>query len=63
VDALAASDLEIARAMPPGEKLVQALELMETGLRLKRANLRRAMPEATEAEIDAAFERWLFADE
>jgi hypothetical protein len=63
VDPLVASDLEIARATPPGERLAQAIELMETGLRLKRANLRRAMPEATSAEIDAAFERWLFADE
>jgi hypothetical protein len=63
VDALLENDVEIAGATPPGEKLAQAIELMESGLRQKRANLRRTMPDASEAEIDAAFERWLFADE
>ena len=41
----------------------RAIELMEVGLRLKRANLTRPVAEAAEAEIEAAFERWLFADE
>jgi hypothetical protein len=63
VDPLLENDLDVARAASPAEKLAQAIELMEAGLRLKRAALRRALPHASESEIEAAFERWLFADE
>jgi hypothetical protein len=62
MDALLLSDLEISRKTSPGEKLAQALEMMETGIRLKRAALRNARPEASEAEIEKALENWLVAD-
>jgi len=63
VDLLLENDIETSRAASPEEKLAQAVELMETGIRLKRAALRHALPEATELEIDGALERWLIADD
>jgi hypothetical protein len=63
VDPLLENDLEVARRTPPAEKLAQAIELMEAGLRLKREVLKRALPDASESELDVAFERWLIADE
>jgi hypothetical protein len=62
MNTLRQNDLEIGRQTTPGEKLRQTLELMETGIRLKRAALRNARPEASETEIDQALERWLIAD-
>jgi hypothetical protein len=62
VDPLTAHDVEVSRGASPSEKLAQALELMEAGLRLKRAALQRANPDATERDIDEAFERWLLDD-
>lgn len=35
------------------------LDLFETGVAMMRQNLRRAHPEATEAEIDALLTSWL----
>jgi hypothetical protein len=52
----------MSRQTPPAEKLVQALEMAEAGLRLKRAALRHASPALTEQEVDAALERRLLAD-
>ena len=63
MDQLLQDDIETSRATSPVAKLAQAIELMETGLRLKRAALRRALPDASEVEIDEAFERWLTRDE
>jgi hypothetical protein len=63
MDALEQNDIEVSRRTPPAEKLAQALELMAAGIRLKRAALRTAHPNASEAEIDAAMERWLTADD
>jgi hypothetical protein len=63
LDALTTDDVETSRRESPAEKLAQALELAETGIRLKRAALRHAAPSASEAEIDAALERWLLRDE
>jgi hypothetical protein len=54
-------DLLVAREATPGEKLAQALELMEAGLRLKRDLLRNAHPDASDAELELEFERWLIA--
>jgi hypothetical protein len=59
VDPLVEHDVEIARRTPPAQKLAQALELMATGIGLKRAALRHTAPEATEREIDEALVRWL----
>jgi hypothetical protein len=63
VDALLESDILMSREATPAEKFAQAVELFELGLRLKRAGLRRAAPEASDAEIDEALQRWLIADE
>ena len=63
MDRLLQDDIETSRATSPEQKLAQAIELMETGIRLKRAALRRALPEASETEIDEALERWLTSDE
>ena len=62
MDPLLANDIEVSLRTPPSEKLAQALELMATGLRLKRAALRNALPDAAEADIDSAMQAWLFAD-
>ena len=62
VDALQAHDREQARRLTPAEKLEQALEVMRTGIRLKRLALCRQYPEADEAEIDQRLAEWLVAD-
>ena len=46
MDALRKDDLERARSTPPGEKLRQALELMQLGIELQRRRLRAADPTA-----------------
>jgi hypothetical protein len=45
--------------MPPEEKLRQALELMRTGIRLKRAGLEARHPEATPDDIERMVGDWL----
>jgi len=62
VDALTADDLETSRRTPLEEKLAQALEMADAGIRLKRAALRHASPNSTEQDINAALDRWLMAD-
>jgi len=62
-DVLRSDDIERSRSASPEEKLAQALDLMATGLRLKRAALRDQLPDASEAEIQAAFEQWLFEND
>ncbi len=62
VDPLTQHDIALSQQVPPAAKLAQALELMETGIRLKRAALRVLHPEATAGEIDQALERWLLDD-
>lgn len=42
-----------------GRRLRTALELHDAGVALMRQNLRRAHPQASEAEISAALGRWL----
>ncbi len=59
VDALDAHDRDQAQKLTPAEKLEQALEVMRTGIRLKRLTLRRQCPEADEAEIDRRLAQWL----
>lgn len=63
VDPLVLHDIQVSQETAPADKLAQALELMDTGLRLKRAALRAAHPGASDREIDAIFERWLLDDE
>ena len=53
MDALRKDDLERARNTAPGEKLRQALELMQLGIDLRRRRLRAADPTACDQEIDA----------
>ena len=62
MDALTADDLETSRRTPPEEKLAQVLDMADAGIRLKRAALRHASPNATEQDVDAALEQWLLAD-
>jgi hypothetical protein len=55
-------DIELSQLTDPAEKLAQALDLMATGIRLKRIALRARRPAAMDSEIDAELERWLTAD-
>lgn len=61
VDALRKDDLERARSTAPGEKLRQALELMQLGIDMQRRRLRAADPTASEMEIDARILAWMSA--
>ena len=61
MDALRKDDLERARSTAPGEKLRQALELMQLGIELQRRRLRAADPSASEVEIDARLLAWMSA--
>lgn len=60
-------ELELVLASVPlpssAEKLLQALELMDVGLRLKRAALARQHPHATAAELEQRFREWLLGDD
>ncbi len=61
MDALRKDDLERARSTAPGEKLRQALELMQLGIDLQRRRLRAAAPTASKEEIEARFCAWMSA--
>jgi hypothetical protein len=50
-------------ASTPEERARQTLDLMRAGYRLKRAALRARRPQASEAEIEALFQRWLDGDD
>jgi len=63
VDSLDRSDLLLERSLTPKEKLAQALEVMTTGLRLKRQALKREHPEASADELERLYRAWLFSDE
>jgi hypothetical protein len=62
VDALEVNDQELAQKLTAAEKLLQALEAMRTGIRLKRSTLRRQFPNADETEIDRQLAEWLTQD-
>jgi hypothetical protein len=62
MDALTSDDLETSRRTPPEEKLAQAFEMADAGIRLKRAALRHASPNSSETDVEAALEQWLLAD-
>jgi len=63
VDALLKSSIELAAGKTPGEKLAEALELMEWGIGLERARLRAQNPQALEEEIDRMLTAWLCRDD
>jgi len=62
MDALDAHDRVDARRLSPAEKLLQALEVMRAGIRLKRSTLRRQFPEADEDDVDLRLAEWLRSD-
>ncbi|GEM_PF-1293793 len=59
MDAIEEAALGDDLSTPAQVKLLQTIELMATGFRLKRAVLRHRFPDATEGEIDKAFIDWL----
>ena len=61
-DPLLENDIEVSRRDAPTKKLAQALDLMETGIRLKRAVLGHAQKEASSQQLDEALLRWLCSD-
>jgi hypothetical protein len=63
VDPLQELDIRDAARTSASEKLAQALELMDLGLRWKSAQLRREFPDAPEEEIERRFREWLLADD
>ena len=63
MDALQAHDHAEALRLKPAEKLMQALEVMRAGIRLKRSTLHRQFPEADETEIDQRLTEWLRSDD
>jgi hypothetical protein len=62
VDLLEA-DLVIERSLTPAQKLAQALEVMNAGLRLKKQVLRRENPGASDDDLERIYLAWLFSDE
>ncbi len=62
-DPLLQHDLEVSQSDPPEKKLAQALDLMESGIRLKRAALAHSQKDATQEQLDEMLKRWLCADE
>jgi len=63
MDPLRRDDIEQARRATPEEKAGQALEMMRSAVRLKRAGLRARYPDETEAEIERRVDEWLLADD
>jgi hypothetical protein len=63
LDPLTRSDIDLSRNMSPAEKLAQALELMQVGIRLKRAALQEKFLHASSDEIEARLEQWLLSDD
>lgn len=59
MDALERDRIKRARETPPAEKLRQAVECADAGLRLQRAKLRAAHPEASDEELERRFFAWL----
>jgi hypothetical protein len=62
VDVLRRDEIELARRTPPAERARQALEMMRTGFRLKRAALRARYRDESEEQIEARFRLWLERD-
>jgi hypothetical protein len=63
MDALLLSSIELESKRTPAERLAEALELMDWGIRLKRSQLSSRHPDASDAEIDTMLEAWLRRDD
>lgn len=63
MDPLERDDIERSRATSPAVKLRQALELMDAGMRMQRAKLRREHPDASNEELERMFRAWLQRDD
>jgi len=61
VDPIRQDDIHSARELSPKDKLSQALEVMAYGLNVKRQNLQRVNPDASDRDVEIAFDAWLFA--
>ena len=61
-DPLRENDVEVSRAQAPAQKLAQALDMMEAGLRLKRAALAHSHQQASAQQLDELMKRWLCSD-
>lgn len=51
--------MSISAERGPGERLQEALDLLDFALRMFRERLRREHPGWTEVEVDAKVEEWL----
>ena len=56
-------DVDLSRRTSPELKLAQAFEMMEAGLRLKRAALVHQYPEASRDVRERMFSEWLVRDD
>lgn len=61
-DPLVEDDLRSNQNTPPAKKLAQALEMMDMGIRLKRAALLHTEKHATKEQLDEMMNRWLCSD-
>ena len=62
VDSLREDDIAKALALSPSEKARQTLEMVRTGIALKRAALRAKSPDLSSDEIDRRLAAWLARD-
>lgn len=63
LDPLEQHDIEVSRRSLPAEKLAQALEMMESGFRLKQASLRHRNKDASPQQLEEALVRWQCCDD
>ncbi|MFT7625180.1 MAG: hypothetical protein ACI9WU_004371, partial [Myxococcota bacterium] len=59
VERLRRDELDRASAVPSNVRAAQALDMMATGIRLKRVALRNRHSDAAEGEIDRMLRAWL----
>jgi hypothetical protein len=62
VDPLRRDDLERAGATSVAQRLAQALQATQDGIKLKRAALRARFPDASEGDVDRMIAEWLLQD-
>jgi hypothetical protein len=63
VDALLKSSIALEAQRTPGQRLAEALEMMDWGIRMKRQRLIADHPTAMAGEIDAMLSAWLSGDD
>ena len=59
MDRLRLNDIDIARSTPAEAKLEQALQVMQLGIGMKRAQLRARFGGASEDEVEQRLLAWL----